>query len=87
MDGQVDQKRMKPATASGQRSIPLNHDQSDSEEEQEYSFEPEQLEFVQLSTIYSHPPSRIPVIVSCSKLPQPVQAHEKDSVTSPNFNT
>ena len=84
---------MKPATASGQRSIPLKRDQSDSEEEQEYFFEPDQLEFLQLSTIHSHSPSSIPadkkelVIASYPELPQPAQAHQKDSVTSPKFNT
>ena len=39
VDGQVDHKRMKPTTASGKRSIPLKHDQSESEEEEGCSFE------------------------------------------------
>ena len=82
---------MKPATASDRRSIPLKHDWSESEEEEDYSFEPNQLEFLQPSTIRGHSPSSIPadkkklVITSYPELPQPVQAHEKDSVTSPNL--
>ena len=73
------------------RSIPLKHDQSESEEEEDYSFEPDQLGFLQPSTIHGHSPSSIPadkkelVVISYPELPQPVQAHEKDSVTSPNL--
>ena len=91
MDDQVDQKRMKPTTANGKRFIPLKHHQSENEEEEDYSFEPDQLEFLQPSTIHCHSPSSIPadkkelVIVSYPKLPQPVQAHAEDSVTSPNL--
>ena len=90
-DDQVDQKKMKPTTASNRRSIPLKHDQPESEEEEDNSFEPDQLEFLQLSTIHGHSPSSIPadkkdlVIISYPELPQPVQNHEKDSVTSPNL--
>ena len=90
-DDQVDQKKMKPTTASGKRSIPLKHDQSESEEEEDCSFEPDQLEILQLSTIHGHSPSNTPtdkkemVNVSYPELPQPVQAHGKDSVTSPNL--
>ena len=85
----LDQKKMKPTAESDKRSIPLKHDQSESEEEEDYSFEPDQLEFLQPSTIHGHFPSSIPVdkkelvIVSYPELPQPVQAHKKDSVTSP----
>ena len=85
------QKRMKPATASSQRSIPLRHDQSDREEEEDYSFEPDQLGLLKPSAIHGHSQSSIPadkkelVIVSYSQLSQPVQAHEKDSVTFPNL--
>ena len=90
-DDQADQKKMKPTTASGKRSIPLKHDQSESEEEEDCSFEPDGLEFLQPSTIHGHSPSSTPtgkkemVNVSYPELPQPVQAHEKDSVTSPNL--
>ena len=59
VDHQVDQKRMKPITASGKRPIPLKHDQSNSEEEEDYSFEPNQLEVLQLSTIHGNSPSSI----------------------------
>ena len=45
VDDQVDQKRMKPSTPSGKRRIPLKHDQCESEEEEDYSFEPDQLGF------------------------------------------
>ena len=91
VDNQVDQKKIKPTIESGKRSIPLKHDQSDSEEEEDYSLEPDKLEFLQPSTIHGHSPSCIPadkkelVIISYPKLPQPMQAHEKDSVTSPNL--
>ena len=90
-DDQADRKKMKPTTASGKRSIPLKHDQSESEEEEDCSFEPDQLEFLQPSTIHGHSPSSTPigtkemVNVGYLELPQPVQAHEKDSVTSPNL--
>ena len=91
VDDEVDQKKMKPTTASEKRSIPLKHDQSESEEEEDCSFEPDQLKFLQPSTIHGHSPSSIPigtkemVNVSYPELPQPVQAHEKDSVTSPKL--
>ena len=91
VDAQVDLKKWKPTTASGKRSIPLKHDQSESEEEEDCSFEPDQLKFLQPSTIHGHSPSSTPtgkkemVNVSYPELPQPVQAHEKDSVTSPNL--
>ena len=90
-DDQADQKKMKPTTARGKRSIPLKHDQSESEEEEDCSFEPDQLEFLQPSTIHGHSPSSTPtgkkemVNVRYPELPQPVQAHETDSVTSPNL--
>ena len=90
-DDQVDQKKMKPTTASGKRSIPLKHDQSASEEEEDCSFEPDQLEPLQSSTIHCHSPSSTPigmkemVNVSYLELHQPVQAHEKDTVTSLNL--
>ena len=90
VDDQVDQKKMKPTLASGKRSIPFKHDQSESEEEEDCSFEPDKLEFLQPSTIHGHSPSSTPtgkkemVNVSYPELPQPVQAHEKDSVNSPN---
>ena len=45
VDDPVDQKKMKPTLASGKRSIPFKHDQSESEEEEDCSFEPDQLEF------------------------------------------
>ena len=82
---------MKPTTASGQRSIPLKHDQSESEADKDCSFEPDQLEFLQPSTIHGHSPSSTPtdkkgmVNVSYTESPQPVQAHEKDNVTFPNL--
>ena len=91
VDDQADQKKMKPTTASGKRSIPLKHDQSENEEEEDCSIEPVQLEFLQPSTIHGHSPSSTPigtkemVSVSYPELPQPVQAHKKDSVTSPNL--
>ena len=90
-DDEVDQKKMGPTTASDKGSIPLKHDQSESEEKEDYFFEPDQLEFLQPSTIHGHSPSSILadkkelVIVSNPELPEPVQAHEKDSVTSPNL--
>ena len=83
MDDQVDQKRMKPTTASGKKSISLKRDQSESEDEEDYSFESDQLEFSQLSTTHGHSSSSVPadkkelVIVSHSELPQPVQAQRK----------
>ena len=89
VDDQVDQKKRKRTTASNRRSIPLKRDQSESEEEEDYSFEPDQLKFLRPSTIHGHSPSSIPadkkelVIISYPELPQLVQAHEKDSVTSP----
>ena len=55
------------------------------------SFEPDQLEFLQPSTTHGHSPSNTStgkkemVNVSYPELPQPVQAHEKDCVTSPNL--
>ena len=91
VDDQVDQRKTKPTLASGKRSIPFKHDHSESEEEEDCSFEPDQLEFLQPSTIHGHSPSSTPtgkkemVNVSYPELPQPVQAHEKDSVNSPNL--
>ena len=89
VDDQVDQKKIKPTLASGKRSIPFKHDQSESEEEEDYSFEPDQLEFLQPSTIHGHSPSSTPTrkkeMVNVTELPQPVQAHETDSVNSPNL--
>ena len=90
MDDQVDQKRMKPTSASCKIPISLKDDQSDSEEKEDYSFEPEKLVFLQPSTIHGHSPSfpadkKELVIVSYQELPQTVQAHEKDSATSPNL--
>ena len=87
MDDQVDQKRMKPTFGSGKVPIPLKDDQSDSEEKEDYSSEPEKLVFLQPNTIHSHSPSSIPadkkelVTVSYQELPQPLQAHENNSAT------